>query len=928
MTYCIGIMLAIMSAGCSTQKNTAGSRFYQSTVTRYNAYYNGHQAYESGIEAQEKAIKDNYLDILQLLPVSDEKVRNSGSSDFDLAIEKAQKCIKLHSITAKPKRKDGKTLTEEEKKWYDKNEYNPFLWHAWMMLADSQLQKGEFLEAAGTYSYIMRIYADTPEIVAMARMKTAQCYSELDWTYEAEELFSRLGHDSIPRSVKPDFASVKASHLIRQQRYEEAIPLLRQSIDGRKMSKTQKIRETFLLGQLYKTTENNTAAYRAFQKVIRMNPPYRVEFSARIQQTETMESASGKIEKKLKRMAKDPNNKDYLDQVYYALGNVWLARNDTVKALEAFETGLEEGTTKGGERGILLLTMATLYWERGEYADAQRCYSEAIGLIDRSNKQYDLVKLRSEVLESLVTYTDEIEYQDSLQHLATLPEAEVNRIIDTIIQELIEAEAEAERQAQLEEREANRAADRAAQTSVASNDGSWYFYNEALVKEGTASFRKSWGARKLEDNWRRSNKSVMASEDENAASTANSAEGTAENDLLSDAAADSTATEEVIELATDPHTREFYLQNIPYTEEQMLESDMALSKALLGAGIIYKDELEEYELAENVLWRTADDYPDFDQADDALYNLYLMYSLWGKADRAQECKDSLKARYPESDLTITICDPYFEENARYGKHREDSLYAVTYQAYLDGNTAQVLDGCKMSENRYPTGAHRAKFLFLEGAVQLQEDRIEEFLDILKTIVEKYPENEISQLAGLIAQGIHDGKILQSTSFSSIWDRRNGFAEDEAETESERPQFNPDRYQPYIFVLAYPADSLNENQLLFETARYNFSHYMMRNFEMEFRHEQGIGMLVLKQFLNFDEAYLYRQRLFEDGQMAARLEGLKALIITEENLNILLQHYSFNEYQEFYDSHFLDIPEFEIDGATLDEELEIEETEEE
>ena len=37
------------------------------------------------------------------------------------------------------------------------------------------------------------------------------------------------------------------------------------------------------------------------------------------------------------------------------------------------------------------------------------------------------------------------------------------------------------------------------------------------------------------------------------------------------------------------------------------------------------------------------------------------------------------------------------------------------------------------------------------------------------------------------------------------------------------------------------------------------------------------------------------------------------------LETLLRHYSFNEYQEFYEEKFLSIPEFDIDGATLFEE---------
>ena len=124
----------------------------------------------------------------------------------------------------------------------------------------------------------------------------------------------------------------------------------------------------------------------------------------------------------------------------------------------------------------------------------------------------------------------------------------------------------------------------------------------------------------------------------------------------------------------------------------------------------------------------------------------------------------------------------------------------------------------------------------------------------------------------------------------------------------------------LFILAYPDGELDRNQLLFEVARYNFTNYMIRNFDMEFQTEQGIGMLKIGEFLNFDEAYVYSRSLYDDAEMAAKLSGIKALVISPRNLNTLLKYYSFNEYQEFYEEHFLNIPEFEIDGGTLFEEF--------
>ena len=274
--------------------------------------------------------------------------------------------------------------------------------------------------------------------------------------------------------------------------------------------------------------------------------------------------------------------------------------------------------------------------------------------------------------------------------------------------------------------------------------------------------------------------------------------------------------------------------------------------------------------------------------------------------------------YPESDYTLMVCDPDYIDNARYGKHREDSIYVVTYAAFRDGDMWTVRNNCETSATKYPKGQHRAKFMFLDAAVDLQTGNTDLFLEKLKAIVTKYPDNEISELAGLIAQGIQNGRILQSTSFSSIWDRRNGTAESDS-AETEIPQFSEERYEPFIFVLAYPEGELDQNQLLFEVARFNFTNYMMRNFDIGFETQQGIGMMIVGEFLNFDEVYVYSRNLYDDADMAAKLNGIKAVLITRRNLETLLKHYSFNDYQEFYGKHFLNIPEFDIDGATLFEE---------
>ena len=917
----------MVTACGSTKVNTAQSRFYQAFVTRFNVYHNGHEAYKEGLASQEKGHKDNYMEIIPLFPVSKESTRSAGGGSFGKAIEKSQKAIKLHSIKQKPKKKAGHELTEKDKLWMAKKEYNPFLHHAWMLMGKAQFQKGEFLEAASTFSYITRLYSDEPEIVAEARMRMAQCYAELEWNYEAENLLTQVQRDTVPYQLAEEYDAIMASYLLSQERFEEALPYLEKAVKRAGRTKRQKTREYYLLGQVHKHLGNKQQAYEAFGKAIKQNPPYELEFNARIQQTETMGgNTAPKMLKALKRMAKDPNNKSYLDQVYYAMGNVYLAQRDTAKAIAHYEKGAEESTRGGVEKGILLLQLGQIYWERADYVDAQRCYGEAIGLIDKEHKQYDLVNLRSTILDELVEHTVAIDLQDSLQHLATLPEEQLYEVIDHIIAEVIRQEEEAQKA----EEEAALMAQREDMLSAAqakgpqmntpqmnTGDKSWYFYNEQLVAQGKKDFQQKWGRRKLEDNWRRANKSVLAEEDFEGVNYDEEEDSELSDSTMTESPSLGGVGEASDTLVTDPHDRKYYLQQIPFTEEQLAESNEILQEALFNAGVIYKDKLEDFTLAENTFGRLSTQFPDFERTDEVYYNLFLMYSRWQRWDDAERCRARLTELFPTSDYTLTINDPDFMTSAIHGKHIEDSLYAATYTAYMEGFFGEVQENAALSGEKYPLGAHRPKFMFLNAMSNLQQGDQTSFLEELKEIVSKYPENEISELAGLIAMGMKDGRLLGSGSLGTIWSRRLASADGTAVADSLRPAFTPDRYVPFRFILAYEEGTVNDNQLLFEVARYNFSKFVVRNFDISTTRQGGIVMLHVAGLTHYDEAYQYMHRLYADPAMATKLSGLHALLISDENLELLLKYYSIDEYLLFYEEHFNTLPMEEDRENTLD-----------
>ena len=148
--HIIPILLAavlVVATGCSTQKNTARTRWWHSFKARYNTYYNGSLAYIDASLEKEEGNKDNFTEIIPLYTVSNKSSREIGKSNYDRAIEKCQKTIKLHSIKRRPQWTKQRKKTAKDLEWLSRREYNPFLWKAWMLMGRSQFYKGAFDEA-------------------------------------------------------------------------------------------------------------------------------------------------------------------------------------------------------------------------------------------------------------------------------------------------------------------------------------------------------------------------------------------------------------------------------------------------------------------------------------------------------------------------------------------------------------------------------------------------------------------------------------------------------------------------------------------------------------------------------------------------------------------------------------------------------------
>ena len=883
------VAVAVAIVSCSTQKNTAGSRFWHSFNARYNTYYNGQVAFTEGNLEKEKNNKDNYTELIPLYPVGNKASRDIGKSNYQRTVEKMEKAIQRHSIKEKGKEK------------------NPFLWRAWLLMGKAEFQMGQFEEAAATFSYMARLYQGEPLMSGLARAWLAKCYTELGWRYDAEDVIRNMSRDSMDFRAVKDWDYTYANYYIREADYQKAIPYLRKAIKHERR-KVQRAREWFLLGQIENLIGNQQEAYNAFKRVVRLSPPYELEFNARIAQTEVMAKNNGKqMISKLKRMARDDNNAEYLDQVYYAIGNIYLAQGDTLEAINAYETGNKKATRSGIEKGVLLLTLGNIYWEREKFADAQRCYGEAIGLLDKDRKDYEELSQRSKILDELVPYTEGIHLQDSLLALSVMPEAERNKAIDRVIDALKKKEKE-ERDAKLEaeadvqqaKNQANNPLRQPSNTqhptpTTQATGGAWYFYNPTAVSQGKTAFQREWGRRENVDNWRRSNQTVIrmpGAEDETTDSIDNVTDVTkVTNDSIKSEAKDSAAL--------DPHKREYYLAQIPFSDEQKAASHEIIKDGLFHGGIILKDKMERLAISERYLRRLTNDYPDYEHNDEAWYHLWLLYSRLGQLSKAAECLAHMQENHAESEWTLLLSDPLYAENARFGEQIEDSLYGATYDAFKADQHDVIRQNAALSATRFPQGANRDKFMFINGLSLLNDGDGDGCMEQLKEVVEKYPESEVSKLAGMIIKGVQDGRRLHGGKFDigDVWSLRDiELSGDSTITDT----LSTERDDHYLFMLVYNPDSVNQNQMLFELARYNFTNFLVRNFEIQIDQDRELNRMMVSGFQSYDEALQYARMLYDNEPLRNHLAGTMRLIISEKNLPSLGTRLSYDDYQLFYE----------------------------
>ena len=358
---------------------------------------------------------------------------------------------------------------------------------------------------------------------------------------------------------------------------------------------------------------------------------------------------------------------------------------------------------------------------------------------------------------------------------------------------------------------------------------------------------------------------------------------------------------------SDPHNVEYYLAQIPTTEEQIATANDVIQEGLYNEGLILKDRLEDFPAARKEFLTLEQRYPDNIYRLDVYYNLYLMAVRSDQTAEAEKWRQKIIADFPNSPYGKAMTDPNYFDNLRRMNQIQEETYTKAYQAYLDDRNSRVHDITREMEQEYPLSQILPKFVFIDALSYLTEKDNDRFRERLTELLEKWPDTDMTDMAGSILRGLKSGRVPNSGSGNSrgmVWTMRLSNDSVPLADDGQPANFERDPDKPQLLVLVFPRDSISANQLLYDVARFNFSSFVVRDFDLEPMSFGNVGLLVISGFDNLRQLEHYRS-VMERSPFRIP-EGVRPVMISKANFDLLLREgRSFEEYFRFEENAIVD-----------------------
>ncbi|WP_338424032.1 tetratricopeptide repeat protein [Galbibacter pacificus] len=709
------------------------NRNFHALNTKFNVLYNGKVALEKGQQELINSYVDNYWEVLPVerMEIRDEIIIDTAllNPNFRRAEEKATKAVQKH----------GMNIGGQER--------NPQIDEAYLLLGKARYYDQRFVPALEAFNYILRKYTDSDIIVEAAiwREKT-------NIRMENEEVAITNLKKVLPLDISPqqyaDASAMMGQAYINLKQPDSAIYRLKLAANTTKNNE-EKGRYNYIIGQLYNNKEVIDSANMAFDKVIALK--------RRTPRVYMMNAYVEKIKNEYKRgeedstllvlldkLEKNRENRPYLGKLYRLNAMYYLQNEQFDYAQYYLNQSLKHTENDPYLSALNYENLATMYFDNALYQEAGAYYDSTLTNVDPNSKKFRALTRKRENLESVIKYENIAHRNDSILYVISLPDdqktAYYQRYIDSI--KLVEEERlEKEKIALLKQNSQGNG-------SLFDNKNSasvdFYFYNPTSVQYGIQEFRKVWGSRALEDNWRWDSNTTSAQGNAIIAE-----EGPAEN--------------------ANYYSLDFYLDQLP-KEAKAIDSIQAENNfAYYQLGLIYKEKFQEYKLAADKLEKVLKNEPEERLILPSKYNLYKIYEQLG-SPLAEQYKLDIISNHSSSRYAEILKNPQ-AQLADDGSSPE-AVYAALYKGFENQQYQKVISQCNEYISRYNGEDIMMKFEMLKASANARLYGFEKYKKSLNDIALNYPNSEEGQKAQQIINetlpAIADSTFNMDANASNNW----------------------------------------------------------------------------------------------------------------------------------------------------------------
>ncbi len=847
----LGILFVINAIG---QNNPIGITYHNVTA-RFNGYF---IAKERILEI-EQSIKDqhkwDYNEILPIFPQYDTTTSKSLETPITDCIEKASIAIQRHP----------------ESRWED---------DAYILVGKARLYGSEFPEAIETFKWV-NTNGDDKNDQHKALIFLLRTFVEAKEYKNALAVFEYLSKQEINEENKNELAL----NLAYYYQKKDDLPNLVENLTFAEKAMprgNERSRIDFIIGQVYQELEMDSEAYSYYRKGLKSSSDYELSFFTKLNMALVSqlgkENDQRKVQKYFKKLLKDPKNEIYKDRIYYQMGQFSFKKGMLSEAIKNYKLSISNGKDNR-QKSYAFLKLATIYYDSlRDYELAKVYYDSTLQILPEDTEGYEILKVRQEVLGEFVKYFNILNANDSLINLSRLPLDELEDFLENQLDSLEVAFLNQKEKKKKEERRErisnqNEFYNQSNQVSISSDlSGTWYFYNTSEVSRGRSQFLNTWGEIKLEENWRRSQKSQISDNTEETEEVAQAQTETKEKK----------ATDEPV--FDREGEREKLLATIPSTQEEKNKLLQEIEEAYYQLGNIYNFKLQEKDNAVLNFVSLLDRFPESAYRPEVLYQLFLLFKPLDSM-KSSLYANQLTDEFPESDYAKLVFNPNYVEESKALLEAYKKAYKTAYNLYENAEhkkSIALIDSVLAGNERNEFTDNLA---LLKAMNYGETDGVYKYQFELNNFIKQYPDSDLLDYANVLVKASEDFQINLYSSSRGKYIR------------------NFDDIHYFLFIYELSNKSIRDTipDLIELFIKENDLDYSSGNLVLD----KVNALVLVNQFKSKQEAEVFIASFNDDFDPGdeIKLEGTYPLIITKDNFDILYETKDLENYLSFYKKYY-------------------------